>query len=225
MPPRAKKEISQSDKEQFLADMVVKAAYSFSHLDLALEDIGVPPLSADKRTCSGHSWKDFCVTCRFNFCWKCGAGGGETVLHRTKPIATCWTGLCAGTHNEAMNPSREHHGRVLELAKQAMPEKASDEPVAKDRASKVPRIQVAPSLPVAKASIAPAAKASAAPRQMIAPQINIAIAPLAEVSVESTDTDVRRIANGVLGNARFEVTVTVVLEQVMGQMGSSARQG
>ena len=239
MPP--KKEMSQSNKEQFLAEMTVKAACSFAHLGLTLDDIGIPPLTADKKTCSGHSWKDFCATCRFNYCWKCGNGGDTfSSLHRRR-IATCWTGLCGIMHDEAAVPSREHHARVLELAKQMMGEEMGNAEEAgqeeevthkrkkdsKERSLPVAQASIASSkersLPVAQASIAsskarslPVAQASiASAAAVFAPQINIAIAPLAQVQVESTNTVVRRVADGAMGNTRFEVTVRVVLEQVV----------
>ena len=209
MPP--KKEMSQSNKEQFLAEMTVKAACSFAHLGLTLDDIGIPPLTADKKTCSGHSWKDFCATCRFNYCWKCGNGGDTfSSLHRRR-IATCWTGLCGIMHDEAAVPSREHHARVLELAKQMMGEEMGNaEEAGKEEevTHKRKKDSKERSLPVAQASIASAAA-------VFAPQINIAIAPLAQVQVESTNTVVRRVADGAMGNTRFEVTVRVVLEQVV----------
>ncbi len=47
----------------------------------------------------------------------------------------------------------------------------------------------------------------------ISPQINIAIVP--QLNVESTGSTVTRLADGMTGVARFEVRVTVVLNQVI----------
>ena len=112
--------MSQSDKEQMLAEMVVKAAANFEYLGLTVDDIGIPPLTADKKECSGHSWKNFCMTCRFNTCWMCG---NIINPYRTGRI-TCWKGVCDSQHFGGSNLSVEHHGRVSELVKAMMGSKA-----------------------------------------------------------------------------------------------------
>jgi hypothetical protein len=215
--------MSQSTKEQFLAEMIVRSECSFAHLGLTLQDIGVPPLTADKKTCSGHSWKDFCTACRFNYCQECGDAIPNS--NRVRRAAACWTGLC-GNHDQATNT--EHHERVMQLVKQMMGEEAT-ETLHKDESpagsgwagdrmigSRIPRIQIAKA-PKARIQARSMPVASIASAAVVAPQINISIAPLAQMQVETTDTMVRRIADGAMGNARFEVTVSVVLEQVVGQ--------
>lgn len=232
MPSRAKKVMSQSTKEQFLAEMIVRSECNFAHLGLTLQDIGIPPLTADKKTCSGHSWKDFCTVCRFNYCQECGDAIPNS--NRVRRAAACWTGLC-GNHDQATDT--EHHERVMQLVKQMMEEEEATETLHKksrkdespagdgsgwagDRmiGSRIPRIQLAKA-PKARiqARPMPVARASVASAAVVAPQINISIAPLAQMQVETTDTMVRRIADGAMGNARFEITVSVVLEQVVGQ--------
>jgi hypothetical protein len=75
-----------------------------------------------------------------------------------------------------------------------------------------------PVRPIIQLSRAPPARKVAVASQLgLSPQINIAIAPLAEVHVESTNTTVRRIGDSAIGSVRFEVTVSVVLEQGLGQ--------
>jgi len=290
MPSRSKKEMSNSEKEQFLADMVVKAASNFAYLGISIDDIGIPPMMADKKMCSGHSWKDYCAICRFNYCWMCGAA-----LHNPHGmnLIKSWSGVCGNSHDEDDVPSVEHHSRVLAMAKRMMEKDAEssggkqaeaprkvrkaaeppsitidsdDEPpagggwagdrrIGKPTTSKAPRIQLSkapparnstsalPRMPMAQQlagfnapqqlqiaqaqplsaaqvvaqGVQPGSAAQAIAQPAVAPQINIAIAPLAQVRVESTNTTVRRIGDGVVGNVRFEVTVSVVLEQVMGQ--------
>ena len=264
MPPRSKKEMSQSEKEQVLADMVVKAAANFAYLGLTVDDIGIPPLTADKKECSGHSWKNFCMTCRFNNCWMCG---DIIDSYRNGGAITCWKGVCGSYHAQGTIPSVEHHGRVMELVKamtgrNAAPapsvgriRRADEDPIVIDSDDEalggggwvgdrrigdlrpVPRIQlakaplarkaqrvkpapkrVAPPVADPQAIARPVADPQAIADPAIVPQINIAIAPLAQVRVEGVpQTDVARIADGAMGNARFEVKVTIVLEQVVGQ--------
>lgn len=239
MPSRAKKPLSQSDKEQELAEIVVKAAKSFEYLHLTLDDIGIPPLTATKKECSGHSWKSFCAVCRFNFCWMCG---GAVHNPGRRDLITCWKGACALHPGPGVAPSVEHHGRVLALAKtmmgiggapapviQAAGEQA--EPIVVDSDEEIggagggwagdrmiggaprrpaPRIQLARAPPARKVRrVAPPAAEA-----VVAPQVNIAIAPLARVRVEGSNTVVRTLGDGAMGRARFEVTVTIVLEQM-----------
>ena len=236
MPPRSKKPMNESDKEQFLATMVVKAAHNFDYL--TLDDIGIPPLSAGKETCTGHSKRDFCVICRFNLCQGCGVPLSH--LSRLGRFAL-WSGACGGGACGA--GSSDHHARVLLLVNAEMGVEDNDVPDLDDgwldgggvqsfrpriQISKAPKARkalakapvkaVAPKAPALAAAapvivpvVAPAAVPAIAP--VIAPQINIAIAPLAALSVESVQTSVRRTADGPAGGARFEVTVTVVLEQ------------
>lgn len=236
MPPRSKKPMNESDKEQFLATMVVKAAHNFDYL--TLDDIGIPPLSAGKETCTGHSKRDFCVICRFNLCQGCGVPLSH--LSRLGRFAL-WSGACGGGACGA--GSSDHHARVLLLVNAEMgvednnvPDlddgwldgggvqsfrpriQISKAPKARKASVKAPVKAVAPKAPALAAAapvivpvVAPEAVPAIAP--VIAPQINIAIAPLAALSVESVQTSVRRTADGPAGGARFEVTVTVVLEQ------------
>ena len=241
MSSRSKKEMSPSEKEQMLADMVVNAVTNFSYLGLTVDDIGIPPMTADKKSCSGHSWKNFCMICRFNYCWICG---GPIPNPYRGELITCWKGVCGRSHADGTTPSVEHHSRVSKLVKAMIGGVANasgvtkrnsivldsddDVPVgggggwAGDRriqARPVPRIQLATAPPARKTRrVDPAPPVAIAP-QAVVPQINIAVAPLAQVRVEGVPrTEVNRVADGVLGNARFEVNVTIVLEQMMGQV-------
>ena len=240
MSSRSKKGMSPSEKEQMLADMVVKAATNFAHLGLTVRDIGIPPMNADRKDCSGHSWKNFCMICRFNYCWICG--GEVQKVYNGKPIS-CWKGLCTNMHAIDTVPSVEHHGRVTALVQAVMGGEASgvtkrtsivldsddDELLGSgggwDSVRPAPRIQNAKAPAARKAP--PARKVprveAVAPQiniapQAVVPQINIAIAPLAQVHVDGVpQTEVSRIADGAMGNARFRVTVTIVIAQMLGQ--------
>jgi hypothetical protein len=215
-----------------LADMVVKAATNFAHLGLTVSDIGIPPMNADKKDCSGHSWKNFCMICRFNYCWICG--GEVRKAYNGKPVS-CWKGVCGNLHAIDTVPSVEHHGRVTALVKAIMGGGASG--VTKrnsivldsdddalmgsgggwDSVRPAPRIQAkAPAARKVPRVEAVVPQINIAP-QAVVPQINIAIAPLAQVHVDGVpQTEVSRIADGAMGNARFRVTVTIVIAEMLG---------
>jgi hypothetical protein len=253
--PARKQPPSQAEQEQLLANMIIEASNRFEHV--GLDRIGVPPMEADARTCKGHSWKDFCTICRFNFCQECGAPLSH--LFRSYVDSAFWAGHC-GYHAHAAPLA--HHARVLQLVDQSMrgqeevvavaPEAAPPVAAASNAARKAaaPKKKAAAppsggapepkrastwSVSERKRALAAAAAANAEDRDEdeetggseeesdhdalvgppplpllppIVPQINIAVAQLADIRVESTDAAVRRI-----GDTRFEITVTVVLGQ------------
>ena len=100
MPPssRYKKEMNRHEKEEFLTTMLVTTASSLERHGLTLDDIGVPPLCSDPLTCSGHSIKGNCLTCRLNMCQKCGNFLCHLHITKQTPI---WSGDCGSTVRHA----------------------------------------------------------------------------------------------------------------------------
>jgi hypothetical protein len=93
--------VTQAEREQFLAEIVVRAART-----LSLEVVGIPALGADPRTCSRHSIRDVCLACRHNLCRKCGKVLGQQV--------TVWSGDC-GLASRHTAFSEGHQRRVMRL--------------------------------------------------------------------------------------------------------------
>ncbi len=125
-----KKVPSQAEKEEFLAEMLVHTARNLEPHGFTLEKIGVPALSADPDTCSGHVLMGVCTACRFNLCRKCGR-----LLSHLPNRTTIWSGSCGFNwlHTELDADSEEHHGRVIAQARLLLQEEKRADEIAADR--------------------------------------------------------------------------------------------
>lgn len=243
MPPHRKIPRTNEQKLQYVADLVVKTAGRYG---LPIHEVGVPPMCvADgDNDCDSHGRVISCLACGFNRCqicsdrldyltlWTGRCKAHQTVPHR--PHVALVHALLEGDGGEAPEeqvfpiskgrataeavkpPTPISKGKAratTEAVSPPAPTKRSKTSSSADGAgaSGIPR-QQPPALPVAQAM------PIAAPAMMMSPQINIAIAPLEEFRVETTSTRVRRVGNGIMGGLRFEVTVKLVLGQVVGQV-------
>ena len=112
--------INMQKREEFIAKMVVDAYNDLKGSGKTLDQIGIPPLTANPKTCSGHSWKGFCPVCHLNFCYGC-----PNIAIPTDPgiKTTMWAGSCGDCENV---PSTEHHERVMEIVKSMLANEEAD---------------------------------------------------------------------------------------------------
>lgn len=104
---------------------------------------------------------------------------------------------------QAGGPSGNGNGLPLPLQHEPDDAEQEEEEEAGPAPPPPPALAIARAVPVAEPAGAQAA----------VPQINIAIAPQLDLAVERTSTNVRRIGDGGAGEARFEITVSVIISQ------------
>ena len=147
MPAGVKKTITEQER----AALIVSAVNSF---ELPVSTVGVPPATANPKTCKGHGVRDFCFVCRFGVCQWCARAYSASVQ-------VFWNGRCGRCmHAVADAETAESNGRVRELAQKQIGERIVASPESGRVKRKAERVYVSGVEPVAKAP--PAMKAEAA---------------------------------------------------------------